>query len=94
MTKHAWNDNNYEGKLLRRAISKLANKLKTANDTEEIIKIINAISTASNAKLGLAKYEYQDKKLDYVLKLLKEKDLTKYNDEALNDIKQLPGKQD
>lgn len=91
MTGHAWNDNNYEGKLLRKAIGRLANKLKKAEDTEELIKIINAISTASNAKMNLARYEYQDKKLDHVLKLLKEKELTKYNDEALNDLKQLPG---
>lgn len=94
MTKHAWNDNNYEGKLLRSAIGKLAKKLKKAEDTEELIKIINAISTASNAKMALSKYESQDKKLDHVLALLKSKELTKYNDEALNDIKQLPRQQD
>lgn len=60
----------------------------------DLISIINCISTASNAKKGLASYEHQEKKLDYVLKLLNDKNLKKYNDEALNDIKQLPGQED
>ncbi|UVF62422.1 hypothetical protein [Nitrososphaeria virus YSH_922147] len=94
MTGHAWNDNNYEGKLLRKAIGKLAKKLKESTEIDELIKITNAIAFASNTKMNLAKYEYQDKKLDLVLRLLKEKDLVKYNDGALNDIKQLPGQQD
>jgi hypothetical protein len=59
-----------------------------------MIRIINAISTASNSKVSLAKYEHQDKKLDKVLKLLESHKLTKYNDEALNDIKELPRPQD
>ena len=94
MTGHAWDDNNYEGKLLRRAIGKLANKLKNTEDVDEMIHIINSIATASNAKVGLAKYEHQDKKMDQILKLLKDKELVKYNVEALETAKELPGYKD
>lgn len=94
MTGHAWDDNNYEGKLLRKAIGKLAKKLKETDDTEELIKIINSISTASNAKVGLAKYEHQDKKMDKILQLLENHKLVKYNDEAFRDAKELPGFKD
>lgn len=94
MTKHAWNDNNYEGKLIRYGINKIAKKLKISDDTDEIIKLLNAISTASNAKANLAKYEHLDKKLDHVLQLLKHRELKVINLEAVNDLKQLPGQPD
>jgi hypothetical protein len=95
-TRHAWNDNNYEGKLLRSAISKLAKRLKKSDDlsTDELIKIINCMATASNAKKGLSEYEHYNKKLDHVLSLLKERELVKYNIEAKDDIKHLPRPQD
>ena len=70
--KKAWFDNNHEGKLLRYGINKLAKKLKTSDDTDELIKILNCLSLASNSKANLGKFEIVDKKLNTLLTLLKE----------------------
>lgn len=72
MGRVGWVDNNHEGKLIRFGINKLAKKLKQAEETDEIVKIMNAISVASNAKANLSKYEVMDKKLNLLLTLLKE----------------------
>lgn len=97
MTKHAWNDNNYEGKALRRVFGKLIKrfeKIADTGETEELIKIANSLSVISNSKANLAKYEHLDKKLDHVLKLLKQRELKQYVPELVNDANQLPRQQD
>jgi len=72
--KKGWYDGNHEGKLLRRGINKLAKKLNEAEDTDEIIKIINCISTAANAKQNLAKYLHLDTKINELLVLMKKQE--------------------
>lgn len=97
MTKHAWNDNNYEGKALRRVFSKLIKrfeKIADTGETDDLIKIANSLSVISNSKANLAKYEHLDRKLDHVLQLLKQRELKQIIPEALNDIKQLPRQSD
>jgi len=91
-TRHAWNDNNFEGKLLRKAISKLAKRLKDEEDmpTEELVKLINCIATAANVKKGLAQYEHLDKKVSVLLDLLKSRELKIINNEAKDDNRELP----
>lgn len=93
MTKHAWHDNNYEGKAMRRVFGKLIKrfeKIADTGDTEELIKLANSLSVISNSKANLAKYEHLDKKLDYVLQLLKQKEIKQVYPEIINDSKQLP----
>ena len=85
--KTAWSDNSHEGKLLRYGINKLAKKLKKTEDAEELIKILNAISTAANIKVGLARYEIQDQKLDMVIQLFKDRQLKKFiGDNLANEL--------
>ena len=91
-TRHAWNDNNFEGKLLRKAIGKLAKKLKNTDDTDEIIKITNAISAASNAKKGLAQYEHLDDKYSKVLEAYDFFKLHQNMPEVIEDAKYLPNR--
>jgi hypothetical protein len=91
-TRKSWINNEYEGKLLRYAINKLAKKLKKTEDTEDIIKITNAISTAANSKLALVKYEVMDDKIDLLMTMLKSRELKKYVEE--NVAKELPGAED
>lgn len=55
--KKAWYDNNHEGKLLRYGLNKLAKVLKKAEDVDDIIKIMNAVSVASNSKANIAKQQ-------------------------------------
>ncbi len=93
MTKHAWNDNNYEGKALRRVFGKLVKrfeKIADTGETEDLIKIANSLSVIANSKANLAKYEHLDKKLDYVLSLLKQRELKQVIPELVNDANQLP----
>lgn len=97
MTKHAWNDNNYEGKALRRVFAKLIKRFeKIADDGEldDLIKVANSLSVISNSKANLAKYEHLDKKLDHVLQLLKQRELQQIIPEVRLDAKQLPGQSD
>ena len=93
VTRHAWFDNNYEGKLLRKAISKLAKRLKDEETmpTAELVMLINCISNATNAKKVLAQYEYQDKQIAEIKRLLKDRELVNINREARDDSKFLPG---
>jgi len=91
MTRHAWNDNNYEGKLLRRAITKLAKRLSKEENVDEMIKITHAIAAAANAKKGLASYEYQDKQIAEIKRLIRNNEFVKINTEALHDSRELPG---
>jgi len=95
MTRHAWNDNNYEGKLLRKVITRLAKRINEDKEdtipTAELVSIINCISTAANAKVSLAKYEYQDKQIAEIKRYIKNNELVKYNPEAKEDVKYLPG---
>lgn len=90
-TRHAWNDNNYEGKLLRKAISKLAKRLKDEEDmpTQELVMLVNCIAGAANAKKGLAAYEYQDKKIQQLEEYIESRKLKKYSQEYDKDA--LPG---
>ena len=93
MKKQAGHDNNYEGKAVRRVFGKLIKrfeKIADSGDTEELIKLANSLSVISNSKANLAKYEHLDKKLDYVLQLLKQKEIKQVYPEIINDSKQLP----
>lgn len=93
MTRHAWHDNNYEGKALRRVFTRLIKRFEKIYDTaetEELIKLANSLSVIANSKVNLAKYEHLEKKLDHVLSLLKQKELKQILPEAIHDAQQLP----
>lgn len=88
MGRVAWNDNSHEGKLIRRMIDSLAKEFKNTKDLDEKIKIIHAVSQASNTKVGIDKHENLDYKINLVLKLYKEQQPKKMMDN--NYARELP----
>jgi hypothetical protein len=72
MTKHAWDDNNYEGKAIRRVFSKLLKKFENniddpEIDLEEFQKMAQTLSTLARTKADLA---YKKNRIDDKIKLL------------------------
>ena len=92
MGRVSWNDHTHEGKLIRRMIDSLAKEFKLTNDLDDKIKIIHAVSQASNIKVGIDKHENLDYKVNLVLKLYKEQLPKKYMDN--NYARELPGQRD
>lgn len=91
-TRKAWFDGEHEGKLLRYGINKLAKQLRKAEDSDEIIKLLNAIGYAANAKQNIAKQQLLDGKVTELLKLIKEQNARKIFVD--NQSHELPRKQD
>ena len=97
MTGHAWDDNNYEGKALRRVFSKLLKKFeKQINDEnidlEKFQKIAYTLSLIAKTKADLA---YKENRIEDRLKLLEQltpSDIKKGTVllEALTHAKELP----
>ncbi len=74
MTKHAWNDNNYEGKALRRVFTKLLKRfekeIKDDNtDIDKLQKIAHTLSLVAREKGNLANKE---NRIEDRLKLLEQ----------------------
>ena len=74
MTKHSWNDNNYEVKALRRVFSKLLKRFEKDIadeniDIDKLQKIAHTLSLVAREKGNLAKEENQ---LENRIKLLEQ----------------------
>ena len=74
MTKHAWNDNNYEGKALRRVFTKLLKRFEKDIadenvDIDNLQKITHTLFLVARKKRHLAKEENQ---LENRIKLLEQ----------------------
>ena len=74
MTKHAWNDNNYEGKALRRVFSKLLKRFEKDIadenlDIDKLQKIAHTLSLVAREKGNLASKE---NRIEDRLKLLEQ----------------------
>ena len=72
MTKHTWNDNNYEGKALRRVFTKLLKKFEKeiTNDTtdlDSLQKIAHTLTLVAKTKADLA---YKENRIEDRIKLL------------------------
>jgi len=101
MTGHAWDDNNYEGKALRRVFTKLLKKFekeinKDEIDLEKYQRIAHTLSLIAKTKADLA---YKENRIEDRLKLLEQltpSDIKKGTIilEALNDAKELPHETD
>lgn len=74
MTKHAWDDNNYEGKALRRVFSKLLKRFEKDIideniDLEKMQKIAHTLSLVARTKADLA---YKENRIEDRIKLLEQ----------------------
>ena len=74
MTRHAWNDNNYEGKALRRVFSKLLKRFEKEINNEEISlddlqKIAHTLTLVAREKGNLA---YKENRIEDKIKLLEQ----------------------
>ena len=72
MTKHAWNDNNYEGKALRRIFTKLLKRFEKEIKDDDIEldslqKIAHTLALVARTKGDLA---YKENRIEDRLKLL------------------------
>ena len=98
-TRHAWDDNNYEGKALRRVFTKLLRKFekeitKDDIDLEKFQRIAHTLSLVAKTKADLA---YKENRIEERLKLLEQlttPDIKKGTIvlEALKHAKELPHK--
>jgi len=101
MTGHAWDDNNYEGKALRRVFTKLLKKFeseinKDEIDLEKYQRIAHTLSLIAKTKADLA---YKENRIEDRLKLLEQltpSDIKKGTIilEALHHAKELPHEAD
>ena len=74
MTGHAWNDNNYEGKALRRVFTKLLKRFEKEinndkTDIDKLQKIAHTLSLIARTKGDLA---YKENRIEDRLKLLEQ----------------------
>ena len=71
-TRHAWDDNNYEGKALRRVFTKLLKKFENEINNDDIDldkfqKIAHTLSLVAKTKADLA---YKENRIEDRIKLL------------------------
>ena len=72
MTGHAWNDNNYKGKALRRVFTKLLKRFETEiiddkTDLDSLQKIAHTLTLVAKTKGDLA---YKENRIEDRIKLL------------------------
>ena len=72
MTKHAWNDNNYEGKALRRVFSKLLKRFEKeiiddSTNLDSLQKIAHTLSLVARTKSDLA---FKENRIEDRIKLI------------------------
>ena len=85
MTGHAWHDLNYEGKLLRKVLTRLQRRfMKEDNnedaDLDKLTKLAHMITLTAKTSESLVKHLYQDKQIKELQDIIESRRLTKYTD--------------
>lgn len=84
-TRKAWDNADYEGKALRKTFTRLLKRFMNEDDKQEpdyekLLKIAHLLTMTAKTKQDLAKYAYQDKRIEALEERIKSRELRKYTD--------------